>query len=98
MKICQKPLPKATDIATTSKKVGIDHITDINHCKKVSTLPPKYPLIAPIPIPNKSEITTDTKPTAKDVLAPKAIFIPQKIEFNPVVPCLHQDLNHPILL
>ena len=38
---CQNPLPRASVIAMTKRRVGIDHVTFITHIIAASTFPPK---------------------------------------------------------
>jgi len=67
---CQKPLPNASVIAMTIKRVGIDHMTLMNHMIILSTSPPKKPANAPRKTPSISDIITATKPMAIDILEP----------------------------
>ena len=49
-------------------KDGKLHTTLINHCTAASTRPPKYPAIKPRLVPKSSVITTDIRPTNREIL------------------------------
>ena len=48
----------------------MDQTTLINHTIKRSTVPPKYPAIAPIKTPTTKEIRTAINPMDNDILDP----------------------------
>ena len=70
IKTCQKPLPKASVMAITINKVGMDQKTLINQTIALSKYPPKKPAKAPKITPIKSEIKTATNPIESEILDP----------------------------